>query len=93
VKLMGLPTRTAAPELEFAATATELVFPVAVAADASPGRHDNVFCEVRVPMAGTWVVHTMPGNHLRIDKPLPPPDPLPKPEATDSVAAEKKAGN
>jgi hypothetical protein len=93
VKLMGLPTKTAAPELEFAATATELVFPVAVAADASPGRHDNVFCEVRVPMAGTWVVHTMPGNHLRIDKPLPPPDPLPKPEATDSVAAEKKAGN
>jgi hypothetical protein len=73
VKLMGLPAKTQAPELEFSATATELVFPVAVAADAPPGRHDNIFCQVRVPMAGTWVVHSMPGTHLRIDKPLPKP--------------------
>ncbi|MFM7292264.1 MAG: hypothetical protein ACKO6B_13690 [Planctomycetia bacterium] len=96
VKLMGLPAKAAAPELEFAATATELVFPVAVAADAQPGRHDNVFCEVRVPMAGTWVVHAMPGNQLRIDKPLPKPEPTPepktKPEPTDNAATEKKAG-
>jgi len=81
-KLMGLPVKTEAPELEFAATATELVFPVAVAADAVPGRHDNIFCQVRVPMAGTWVVHTMPGNHLRIDKPLP--------KATDNAATKEK---
>jgi hypothetical protein len=81
VKLMGLPAKTEAPELEFAATATELVFPVAVAADAPPGRHDNIFCQVRVPMAGTWVVHSMPGTHLRIDKPLP--------QSSDSAATGK----
>jgi hypothetical protein len=86
VKLMGLPAKTEAPELEFAATATELVFPVAVAADAAPGRHDNVFCQIRVPMAGTWVMHSMPGTQLRIDKPLS------KPEPSDSAAAKKKAG-
>lgn len=74
VKLMGLPAKAEAPELDLAASATELVFPVAIAADAAPGRHDNIFCEVRVPMAGTWVVHTMPGNHLRIDKPLSTPE-------------------
>jgi hypothetical protein len=91
-KLMGLPTKTAAPELEFAADATELVFPVAVAADAPPGRHDNIFCQVRVPMAGTWVVHSMPGTHLRIDKPLAPPKSPSKPEPTDAAAAEKKEG-
>ena len=85
-KLMGLPTKTESPELEFAATATELVFPVAVAADASPGRHDNVFCQIRVPMAGTWVVHSMPATQLRIDKPLP------KPQPADTAAASKKAG-
>jgi hypothetical protein len=85
VKLMGLPAKTEAPELEFAATATELVFPVAVAADAAPGRHDNVFCQIRVPMAGTWVMHSMPGTQLRIDKPLS------KPEPSDSAAAKKKA--
>ena len=86
-KLMGLPTKTSAPELEFAATATELVFHVAVAADASPGRHDNVFCQIRVPMAGTWVVHSMPATQLRIDKPLP------KPQPSDSTASSKKAGD
>lgn len=89
-KLMGLPTKTAAPELEFAADATELVFPVAVAADAPPGRHDNIFCQVRVPMAGTWVVHSMPGTNLRIDKPLAPPKSPSKPEPTDAAAAKKK---
>ena len=91
-KLMGLPTKTAAPELEFAADATELVFPVTVAADAPPGRHDNIFCQVRVPMAGTWVVHSMPGTHLRIDKPLAPPKSPSKPEPTDAAATEKKEG-
>lgn len=85
-KLMGLPTKTEAPELEFAATATELVFPVTVAADASPGRHDNVFCQIRVPMAGTWVVHSMPATQLRIDKPLPAPKP------SDTAVSETKAG-
>jgi hypothetical protein len=102
VKLMGLPAKAEAPELEFAATATELVFPVAVATDASPGRHDNIFCQIRVPMAGTWVVHSTPGTHLRIDKPLSPPDslhkadPVRKPKPTDGAAAEKaekKVGN
>lgn len=85
-KLMGLPPKAEARELEFAATATELVFPVTVAADASPGRHDNVFCQIRVPMAGAWVVHTTPPTQLRIDKPLPTPKP------SDSAAAEPKAG-
>ena len=86
-KLLGLPTKTEAPELEFAATATELVFPIAVAADAPPGRHDNILCQVRVPLAGTWVVHSMPATQLRIDRPLP------KPQPSDSAASPKKAGN
>ena len=92
VKLMGLPPKTSAPELEFAADATELIFPVTVAADAKPGRHDNIFCQVRVPMAGTWVVHAMPGTQLRIDKPLDQPKPSPKPSPADGAALEKKEG-
>jgi hypothetical protein len=90
VTLMGLPPKTSAPEIEFAADATELVFPVAVAADAKPGRHDNIFCQVRVPMAGTWVVHSMPGTHLRIDKPLPKPSD--SAATAKSPAAGKPAG-
>ncbi|MEI6257400.1 MAG: PPC domain-containing protein [Planctomycetota bacterium] len=89
VKLMGLPAKTEAPELDLSPTTTELVFPVTVATDALPGRHENIFCQVRVPMAGTWVVHSMPGTHLRIDKPLPKP----KPDNAAAAAGVKKEGS
>ncbi len=71
-RLLGLPSKTEAPELELAATATELAFPVKVAADAPAGSHKNVFCELRVPQGESWVVHATPPTQLRIDKPLPP---------------------
>lgn len=98
VKLMGLPAKTEAPELDLAATATELVFPVSIAADAPVGRHENVFCQVRVPMAGTWIVHSMRGTHLRIDKPLSKPPSKPgetaapgqRADATKSAVTPKK---
>jgi hypothetical protein len=71
-RLFGLPAKTEAPELELAATAEELAFPVKVAADAPAGSHKNVFCEIRVPQGDAWVVHATPPTQLRIDKPLPP---------------------
>jgi hypothetical protein len=92
VKLMGLPAKTEAPELDLAATATELVFPVSIAADAPVGRHENVFCQVRVPMAGTWVVHSTPGTHLRIDKALTKPSAKPsKASATSQRTSGTKS--
>jgi hypothetical protein len=87
VKLMGLPQKTSADELDLPPTATELVFPVRVEADASPGRHDNVFCQVRVPLAGGWVVYGTPATQLRIDKPLP------KPAAEGDASARKQGGS
>ena len=71
-RLLGLPAKVEAPELEFAATATELVFPVKVAADAAVGAQKNVFCEFRVPQGDAVIVHATPPMTLRIDKPLPP---------------------
>lgn len=84
-RLLGLPAKTESPELELAPDAAEISFPVKAAADAPPGPHPNVFCEVRVPQGDAWVVHAMPPTQLRIDKPLPPepeptPEPKPKPE-------------
>ena len=70
-KLLGLPAKTEAPELDLAADATELAFPLTVAGDAPPGQHANVFCQVRIPQGDSWVVHNMPAMQLRIDKPLP----------------------
>ncbi len=69
--LLGLPAKTESVPLTFTAGTTELSFPVKVAADAPPGRHANVVCEIQVPQAGTSVVHLMPATELRIDKPLP----------------------
>ena len=71
-RLLGLPAKTEAPELELAADSAELAFPVKVAGDAPPGPHKNVFCELRVPQGEAWVVQATPPTQLRIDKPLPP---------------------
>jgi hypothetical protein len=80
-RLRGLPAKVEAPELEFAASATEVVFPVKVAADAPVGTNKNVFCEFRVPQGDAVIVHATPPTTLRVDKPLPPDeDEQPKPE-------------
>ncbi|NCX99002.1 MAG: hypothetical protein EBX35_10630, partial [Planctomycetia bacterium] len=80
-RLRGLPAKVEAPELEFPATATEVVFPVKVAADAAVGAQKNVFCEFRVPQGDAVIVHATPPTTLRVDKPLPPDeDEQPKPE-------------
>jgi hypothetical protein len=88
-RLLGLPAKAEAPELEFVASATEVAFPVKVAGDAPIGPQKNVFCEYRVPQGDAVVVHASPPTTLRIDKPLPPDDEptaapqpeQPKPEA------------
>jgi hypothetical protein len=71
VKLLGLPAKAEAPELDLAADATQLVFPVKVGGDAPAGQHGNVFCQVRIPQGAAWVVQNTPPVQLRIDKPLP----------------------
>lgn len=71
VKLMGLPARTEAPELDLAADAAELVFPVKIAGDAPPGQHGNVFCQLRIPRGDAWIVQNTAATQLRIDRPLP----------------------
>jgi hypothetical protein len=73
-RLLGLPTKVEAPELTFAASATEVTFPITVAADAPAGPHKNVFCEFRTPQGEAWVVHATAPTTLRVDRPLPPDD-------------------
>ena len=84
-RLLGLPAKVEAPELEFAASATEVIFPVKVAGDAPVGAQKNVFCEFRVPHGDASIIHATPPTTLRVDKPLPPdeddkPAAPPKPE-------------
>ena len=71
-RLLGLPAKVESPEVEFAAGATEIVFPVKVAGDSPVGAQKNVFCEFRVPHGDAVILHASPPTTLRIDKPLPP---------------------
>jgi hypothetical protein len=72
VRLMGLPVKTEAPELELMPGQETLEFLVKVAADAPPGKYDNVFCRIEVPQGEAVMLHQTPATSLRIDKPLPP---------------------
>jgi hypothetical protein len=77
-RLLGLPAKTEAAEVEFVADAKEVAFTVRAAAEAPVGQHKNVFCEFRVPQGEAWIVHASPPTTVRIDKPLPPEE-EPKP--------------
>jgi len=70
VKLLGLPAKAEAPELDLAADATQLVFPLTVGGEAAAGQHGNVFCQLRIPQGDAWVVQNTAPMQLRIDKPL-----------------------
>ena len=89
VKLIGLPNKVTAPDLDVLAGTTEL--PFALTADkASPaGKHGNIFCQVLVPLNGEVVVHNLGGAELRVDAPLPPKPAAAKPAAP--VAAKPAA--
>jgi len=74
VRLLGLPNRVTAPEMEITSATKELVFAVKTDVKSPPGRHRNVFCQVIVTENGEPVVHRrVGGTELRIDKPLPKP--------------------
>jgi hypothetical protein len=83
VKVLGLPAGVEAPEVELSADAREVVIPIMIGPKAPPGKHDNILCQVQVPLDGHWVIHRMPATQLRIDRPLAgrgksPPDVFPR---------------
>jgi hypothetical protein len=87
VELLGLPHGTACPPQNFTKDQTELTFPIAIAADATVGKHNGVFCRVNVPENGATILHqTAMNSTLRID--APPPAPVAK---ADTPPAEQPA--
>lgn len=71
-RLLGLPPKTEAPVLDLAAGTDTLEFPITVAADAPPGKHENLVLRIEVPVGDAVMVHQSAATSLRIDKPLPP---------------------
>lgn len=90
-KLLGLPNKVSAPELEFDKDTEELVFKVTTDKSSPAGRHKNVFARVIVPENNESIVHARTGKtELRIDKPLPKPKEEPKKESKPKKVAKKE---
>jgi len=71
-RLLGLPPKTEAPVLDLPAGVDALEVPITVAADAPPGKHENLVLRIEVPVGDAVMVHQSAATSLRIDKPLPP---------------------
>jgi hypothetical protein len=91
IQLVGLPPNTTAPEMEIAATDTQVIFPVAIAAAAPVGQHNSLMCIITPIKDGEPVIHnTGHGGVLRIDAPPPPvaDAPAAAPEPAPSAAEQ-----
>jgi hypothetical protein len=94
-ELMGLPHGTKAAPMPLNKDTKELLFQVEVAADATLGKHQNLFCKVSVPQNGQNITHQVAyGGVLRIDAPMVATAPKPaapaaeaKPSPTPAPAA------
>jgi hypothetical protein len=72
VKLLGLPAKVTAQDLELTKDSKELAFPIAAAKDSPAGKHGGIFCQVVIEKNGELITMNTPGTELRIDMPLPP---------------------
>jgi hypothetical protein len=84
-ELVGLPKNTSTTPLDFTKDTTEIKYPITVAQDAPPGRHQGLFVRATVIENGEPIVHQWGGGQLMIDKPLPP--------KSDEKIEEKKPEN
>jgi hypothetical protein len=71
VRLMGLPAKVTAPDIQITSADTQGVFNVSTDPAATPGNHRDLFCQVTIVKNGVKIVaSTGAGGTLRID-PVP----------------------
>jgi len=86
VRVLGLPNKVQAPELDVTGETKELVFKIDVDMTSPAGKHRNIFCQVILTQNGEPIVQNTGSTELRIDVPLPPKPNQPAPPATPVVA-------
>jgi len=70
LRLMGLPAKVSAPDIQVTAADKQAVFKVATDPDSPPGQHRDLFCQVTIQRNGAAIVaNTAFGGVLRIDLP------------------------
>jgi len=82
VKLIGLPLKVTAPDIDITKDTKEFVFKLDVDKTSPAGQHRNLFCQAVVMVNGEPVVHNVGTSELRIDVPLPPKPNQPPPMGT-----------
>jgi hypothetical protein len=71
VKLVGLPPKATAADLELTDETKELAFDVKTDKASPAGKYKNVFCQVTITQPGGQIVSRAVSTELQIDKPLP----------------------
>jgi hypothetical protein len=90
VKLLGLPPKVTAPDVEITKDTKEVAFNLTLDPAAPAGTHNNIFCQVFVVQNGETVLHNVGGTQLRVDVPLvKAPAPAPKPAAVAQAPPQK----
>lgn len=91
VEMSGLPHGATTRPAKITKDSTELSFPITVAADAAVGKHNGVFCQVRIPRNGTTIPHQVAmGGTLRIDKATAVAQAAPASDAKPPAAPDAK---
>jgi hypothetical protein len=88
-ELLGLPHGVKAAVMSFDKSAKELSFALEVAADATIGKHQNLFCKILIPQNGGSIAHQCAkGGVLRIDAPSAPAPAQPVVAAQDAPPSQ-----
>jgi len=73
VRLMGLPAKVTAPDVDISPTDKKAVFTATTDPKSPPGQHRDLYCEITVEKGGVkMVANTAFGGVLRIDNAAPP---------------------
>jgi hypothetical protein len=79
VKLVGLPPKVVASDIEITSQSKEASFKLTVDKTSPPGTHQSLFCQLFITVNGETILHNLGGTQLRIDVPLPPKPNTPPP--------------
>ncbi len=89
--LLGLPNKATAEPVKITKDATEVRFTVKTEGDTPTGRHQNVFCQVTLPVNGEEIAFRGGQVELRVDPPPPKPkEPAPEKPKEEPKPEEKK---
>jgi hypothetical protein len=80
-RLMGLPVKVTAPEVEITKETKEVAFKVTTDKTSPAGIHRNLFCQVVITKNGEPIVANTGSSELRIDVPIVKAAAPPKPAA------------